>query len=202
MFKKLQIAWILVLALCMITTALMLVACDSGQTVTYEITVNTKSVSVDTSAIKVCLFALDGTAVKEANLTNGKAKFELQADSYIATLSGLDEKVSFSSVLLTKDSKKATITLSNSTYDEFEDNYNYAFTVIVLNGDYKLSDLSAQICDLDMTCIMESFDKGNVVDGITNGGQCSVEIFDKDNQEIYNETFTIDLDMRFYIVQL
>ena len=186
-----------------LATVFCITACSgNGKTVNYEITVNTKNVSVDTNKIKVCVYSLDGKVVKEANLTSGKAKFELQADSYVATLSGLDEKVSFSSVLLTKNSRKATIALGNSDYDEFEDSYSYAFTVIVLNGDYKLSDLSAQICDLDMTCIMEYFDKSNVVDGTTNGGECSVEIFDKDNQEIYNETFTVHLDRRFHIVQL
>ena len=195
----------LILLLVLLST-FCLTACDNGseQAVTYEITVNTNKVSVDTSEIKVCLYALDGEIVKEEKLDNGKAKFELDADSYVATVSGLDETVSFSSVLLTKNSRRATITLENSDYDEFEDSYSYAFTVIVLNGAYKLSDLSAQICDLDLTCILISFEKDNdnVVDGITNGGECSVEIFDANNKEIYTETFTVDLDARFYIVRL
>ena len=196
---------ICLILLLVFATVLCMTACDSTgdeQTVTYEITVNSKNVSVDTSKIKVCVYALDGEVVKEEELTNGKAKFELEADSYVATISGLDEKVSFSSVLLTKNSRKTTITLDNSTYDDFEDNYSYVFTVIVLSGDYKLSELSAQICDLDLTCINIFFKNDNVADGITNGGECSVEIFDADNQEIYNETFTVHLDRRFHIVQL
>ena len=96
-------------------------ACGSSdvQTETYEITVNAKSVSVNMKDIKVCLYASDGTAVKQANLKADKAQFKLSADNYVVTLSGLDETVSFSSVLLTKDSKKATIVLEDSNYDDF-----------------------------------------------------------------------------------
>ena len=74
--------------------------------------------------------------------------------------------------------------------------------MIVFNGGYQLSELSAQICDFDLMCVNEDFENGNVVDFITNGGECSVEVFDADNQELYNETFTVDIDKRFYIVRL
>lgn len=198
--KKLTILCLIVLLT--LATVLCMTACNIGTTVTYEISVDTKNVSVDVSAIKVCLYAMDGTAVKETGLTNGKAKFQLKAGSYVATVSGLDETVSFSSVMLTRNSRKATITVSNSDCDEFDEFYSYAFTIIVLSGSYKLSELTAQICDLDLMCVGEDFANGNVVDFVTNGGECSVEIFDRDNQEIFKETFTVDLDMRFYIIRL
>ena len=190
--------------LLILTAVFCMTACngDGEQTVTYEITVETNGVSVDMSAIKVRMYPLDGSEGSfDAQLIDGKAKFELQADSYVATVSGLDEKVSFSSLLLTKNSRKATITVSNSKYDDLMDYYSYSFTVILQSGDYKLSEVSAQICDLDLMCIDEDFEQGNVVDFITNGGECSIEVF-VNNIEKYNETFTVDLDMRFHIVRL
>ena len=179
-------------------------ACNGGsrQTVTYEIAVDTQNVSVDTSDMKVCVYTLNGTFVKEKYPTGGKAKFELNADNYVVTLGGLNETASFSSVLLTQDSTKVTVEVSDSDYNDLMEYYSYAFTVIFLSGDYSIGDLSAQICDLDLICHNEYFENGNVVDIVTNGGECSVEVFDSEQKEIYNQTFTVDNDKRFYIVRL
>ena len=197
MKKLINLCLILLLTL---TAVLALSACSNGK-VSYEITVDTKGLTQDTSNIKVCVYALDGSAVGEAQLTDGKACFELEADSYVATLSGLDETVSFSSALLTKNKKKATITLKNSDYDEFAEAYSFTFTVILCNGERRLDDLSALICDY-FACRDVIFENGNVVDITLSCGECSVEVFDADKAEIYNEAFTLDLDARFYVIVL
>lgn len=200
MKKIINICLILLLAL---TTVFAVAACDNlqGDAITYEISVDASGVSVDMSNVKVRIYELDGTMVGESPLSDGKAEFRFEGDTFVATLSGLDEKVSFSSVLLTKDKTKVTITLENSDYDEYDEVYRYAFTVIMLNGERKLDELSALICDY-FACRDVTFDKGNVVDLSLSGGECSVEVFDADKVEIYNQTFDLDLDVRFHVIEL
>ncbi|MCH5165057.1 MAG: hypothetical protein J1G01_01485 [Clostridiales bacterium] len=175
----------------------------SGDTAdVYVISVDTKNVTVDTSGIKVCIYALNGSGGSlEAQLTGGKATFALDADDYIATLIGLDETVSFSSVLLTKTDRKATITLSDSEFDDLTDTYSFAFTVVMLSGEKKLDEISAQICD-DSMCIPIWFSQSNVIDIRIHKGQYSVEVHDSDFHEIYNEKCIVTSDTRFYVIQL
>ena len=189
-------------------------ACDDGdseQATFFEITVDTANVSVDTSQIKVCLYPLDGTgSVLESQPTGGVARFRLQADSYVATVSGLDEKVSFSSVLITHNSEKAKITLSNSKYDDLMDLYSYKFTVIMQNGDYKLGDISAQFCDQYMCSEKLNFVDSLAVDvtvGSASGDECEVKAFyataeRPDDNPLFYEKFSLDLDKRFYVIRL
>lgn len=176
----------------------------SGAKVSYEITVNTAKVDVDAGKISVCLYSLDGTFVGEKKLSQGKTIFELNADSYVATLSGLSDDVSFSSVLLTKSSKKATITLDNSQYDEFSETNSFAVTVIVKAGNMDIDDLDVQICD-DELCRLVKFENGNVADLFLSVGKYEVKVGLYSNEgykDLYHEDYTLILDKRFCVIAL
>lgn len=168
----------------------------------YEVSVDAKNVSVEVSDIKVCIYALDGSEGSlEAALTNGKATFALSAGNYVATLSGLSETVSFSSVLLTETNKKANITLRNSDYDADADAYKFTYSVMMFPGEKKLDELSIQLCD-DNMCMLEYFGNSNVMDVSVHCGEYSVEIYDSDFKEIYNDNCSVTPDTRFYLIQL
>lgn len=176
----------------------------SGTKISYEITVDTSKVTVDVSGISVCIYSLDGTSVGEKNLSKGKTVFELEADGYVATLSGLSEEFSYSSVLLTKNTKKATIVLEDTEYNEYSQNYEFAFTVIVMAKDINLNDLFVQICD-DSSCIPVDFENGNVADLFLTEGEYEVKVSKYTGtgaDELYHENYTVTLNRRFCVIRL
>ena len=174
----------------------------SGTDASYEITVDASNVSVDTSEISVCIYSLNGVLVGEKKLSQGKTLFELDVDSYVATLSGLSEKVSYSSVLLTKSTKKATIVLEETEFDEHSKAYAFAFTVIVMAGDMDLDALDVQLCD-DSSCRPVEFDDGNVADLYIGTGEYEVKVFSGGSLDaLYHEDCTVTLDKRFCVIVL
>ncbi|MCH5151302.1 MAG: hypothetical protein J1F65_01435 [Clostridiales bacterium] len=176
----------------------------SNRKVSFEITVDASKVSVDASAISVCVYSLDGTLVVEKKLSRSKALFELDADSYVATLSGLSDEVSYSSVLLTKSSKKATIVLENTEYDKNSEAYEFVFTVFALPGEIKLDDLDVQVCD-DSMCKTVWFEDGNTVNLNIKAGKYLIKVgvyTDDGLNELYKKDYTITLDRRFCIVDV
>lgn len=184
-----------------VATVLGMAACDDGKPKTYEISVDTQNVSVDTSNLKVCVYALDGTQVEESSLTDGKVEFKLVADNYVATLAGLSENESYSSILLTKKDREATITVSESEYDPYiTEDYVFAFTVIVL-GAKNLEELSVNVCNND-ACRGVGVGKSNVADVVINRAWYEIYVENANMKRIFYNTFTLDLDVRFYIIQL
>ena len=170
----------------------------------YEITVDASKVSVDTKKISVCIYSLDGTLVAEKKLSRGKAFFDLNADSYVATLSGLSQEVSYSSVLLTKSSKKATIVLENTEYNEYSEVYEFVFTVFALPGKIELHDLDVQVCD-DSLCRSVWFEGGNTVNLKITAGKYEIKVgvyTDDGFDDLYKKNYTITLDKRFCIVDV
>ena len=170
----------------------------------YVIAVNTKNCSVDTNDITVCIYTLDGTLLGEKKLSKGKSIFEIEADDYIATLSGLSEEVSYSSVLLTKTNKKATIVLEKVKYNEYSEFNIFTFTVIVMAGNRNLDDLTVQICD-DNACLFVKFEDGNVADLLLNCGKYEVKVYGPSAagfDELYNEDYTVTSDKRFCVIVL
>ena len=198
-----------------IVTIFCITACNSNSSgeggdnpsdakVSYEITVDASNVSVDTSEISVCLYSLDGTSVGEKKLSQNKTLFELNADSYVATLSGLSVEVSYSSVLLTKNSKKATIVLEETEYNEYSETYDFAFTVIVMAGDTDIDDLDVQVCD-DSLCRPLRFENSNIAYLTISAGVYEVKVYmysDDGFDEIYHEDYTVTLDKRFCVIVL
>ena len=173
--------------------------------VSYEISVDDTKVTVDTNDISVCLYTLDGTVVGEKKLSQGKTLFELNADSYIATLSGVTEEVSYSSVLLTKNSKKATITLEEASYDEYSETNKFAFTIVVVTDDRAIENLDVQICDDDL-CRSARFGEGeNIADLFLGIGEYEVKVYaysDDGMEELYHENYTITSEKRFFVILL
>lgn len=176
----------------------------SNTKVSYEITVDASKVSVDTSEISVCIYSLDGASVGEKKLSQGKSLFELNSDSYVTTLSGLSDEVSYSSVLLTKSSKKATIVLENTEYNEYSDAYEFVFTVFALPGKIKLDDLDVQVCD-DASCRSVWFEDGNTFNLKITAGKYEIKVgvyTDDGFDDLYKKDYTITLDKRFCIVDV
>ena len=171
-----------------------------GTEASYEITVDTNSVSVDISDISVCLYSLGGTSVGEKKLSQGKTIFELEADSYVATLRGLSEEISYSSVLLTENNKKATVVLEKSEYNEYTETNEFAFTVIVFVEDGNIDDLDVQICN-DELCRPVSFEDGNVADIYISTGEYEVKVYN-DTGEVYHENYIINPNKRFCVIRL
>lgn len=199
-----------------ITTIFCLTACisdpndESGNEepaetkIMYEISVDASEVSVDSSEISVCVYSLDGAWLAEKKLSQGKTVFELDSDSYVATLGGLPEDVSYSSVMLTKNDKKATIVLEESKYNEYSESHEFAFTIIVLTEDKNVDDLDVQVCD-DQSCRIGMFDNSNITDIYLNTGEYEIKVclFSDDGmEELYHENYTVTLDKRFYIINL
>ena len=198
MKKLVCLTLILLLA---VATVLGMAACDDGKPKTYEISVDMQSTSADTSNLKVRVYALDGTLLEEASLTDNKVQFELVADSYVATLAGLSEQESYSSILLTKKNRQATITVSESEYDEYiVEDYCFAFTVIML-GAKNVDELLTNVCN-DVMCRGVGFFGSNVADVTISRGKYDVDVYDANNREIYHKSFTLDLDKRFYVIEL
>lgn len=172
----------------------------SGANDSYEITVDASKVKVGAKEISVCMYSLDGTSVGEKKLSRGKALFDLDADSYVATLSGLSEEVSYSSVLLTKDNKKATIVLEKSEYNEYTETNEFAFTVIVFAEDRNIDDLDVQLCD-DSSCRPVEFEDGNIADIFLCIGEYEVKVSNGANM-LYHENYAVTLDRRFCVICL
>ena len=209
-----RITGLCLILLLAITTVLCVTACGPnpnggkddtpGKIVSYEISVDTGKVSVDTGAISVCVYSLDGTLVGEKKLSQSKTLFELNADNYVATLSGLSGEVSYSSVLLTKTTKKATIVVEKAKLDESLDEYTFAFTVIVLAGNVKLDDLEVQLCD-DTLCKSMWFDNGNAADIYVGAGDYIVKVYvysGNGQNQLYQQDYTVTLERRFCILVL
>ena len=176
----------------------------SDTEISYEITVDTNRVSVDTSNLSVVIYSLDGTVVEEKKLSQGKTTFELETDSYVATLSGLTDEVSYSSVLLTQNNKNATIVLENSKYNEHSGTNEFAVTVIVFAEDRNIDDLDVQICN-DELCRSVEFKDGNAADRFLGVGEYEVKIYvytDNGADELYHENYAVTLDMRFCVIRL
>ena len=176
----------------------------SDAKVSYEITVDASKVSVDTNKISVCIYSLDGTLVGEKKISKGKTMFELNDDDYVATLSGLSDKVTFSSVLLTKSTKKATIVLEDTEYNVYSETYEFAFTVIALPGEIKLDNLDVQVCD-DSLCRPVWFEDGNTVNLKITAGKYEIKVgvyTDDGFDDLYKKDYTITLDKRFCIVDV
>lgn len=170
----------------------------------YEITVDASKVSVDINNISVCIYSLDGILVGEKKLFKGKTQFELDADNYVATLSGLPEEISYSSVFLTRSTKKSTIVLKGSVYNEYTGTNEFAFTVIVIAGDRNLADLDVQICD-DSSCRSVKFENSNVAARSLSAGKYEVKVYfysDDGAEELYHEDYTVTLDKRFCVIVL
>ncbi|MCH5156929.1 MAG: hypothetical protein J1G02_03515 [Clostridiales bacterium] len=174
---------------------------DTSANVTYEITVDANNLAVDTSRLSVCIYSMDGEMLSEKKLSRGKVFFEQKGDSYIATLSGLSEEISYSSVLLTENTKKATITLEKAKYNDFTQIFNFTFTVIVIT-DTPVADLDVQICD-DKLCRPVSFENGNIADIELNTGIYDVKVYSNEGtEELYNTKYTVTSDNRFCIIKL
>ncbi|MCH5162156.1 MAG: hypothetical protein J1G38_01545 [Clostridiales bacterium] len=171
----------------------------------YEISVDASKVSVDASDISVYIYSSDGmTELAKKKLSQGKAQFELDDGSYVATLGGLPQEVSYSSVLLTKNGRKAKVTLETSKYDRFSEEYSFAFTIIMFPGDRDVGELDVQVCD-DSVCRFALFTDGNVADVSLNVGDYVVKVgiyTDDGLEELYHENCTVTLDRRFCVVAL
>lgn len=167
---------------------------------TYIVSVDTTKVAVEADNIGVCLYALDGTLVKEKKLSKGKAEFEVESDSYVATLSGVAENLSFSSVMLTESNRKATVVLNDSEYDEYSQTNIFTFTLILISEDWQIDELSVQICN-DESCRPFDFTDGNVADVPLGCGEYDIKV-SVGTVELFNESYTVTADNRFYVIQV
>lgn len=169
----------------------------------YEITVDASGVSVDAGDISVCVYSLDGTLVGEKRLSQGKTLFELKTGSYVATLGGVAEEVSFSSILLTKDLRKVKIVLENSEYDDYAGKNQFAVTVIVIADDRSVERLNVQICD-ERLCSPVPFENGNVADVFLGSGEYEVKVLPSDGslEDLYHEKCTVTSEKRFCVIVL
>lgn len=174
----------------------------SDTKISYEITVDTNGVAVDANEISVCVYSLSGDLVGEKKLSHGKTLFELDGDSYVATLSGLSDKVSYSSVLLTDNAKKGTIVLEKARYDAYREVNSFAFTVIVMAGDRSIDDLDVQFCD-EQSCKPVWFEDGNIADIFLSRGEYEVKVYwytGEDLEELYHDNYTLNPDKRFFVI--
>lgn len=126
MNKILKKVLLLAVALCMALGAVSLAACVAA--VDYSVTV-TCSDSAVLDGVKVRL-ELDGDAVEEKALTDGKAEFTLEADTYTVTLTGVPENYTFESATLTEDEPDVTIALTEKPATEV----SYTVTVKKYDG--------------------------------------------------------------------
>lgn len=94
------------------------------ETVLYTVTVSCEEGVPE--GIKVRMQKGNETAA-EKELSNGKAEFELEAGDYTATLTGVPEGYSFTSVTLTEEKRSAEIKLENAIKPEV---YTYTVTVV------------------------------------------------------------------------
>lgn len=119
MKKTIKMTLILGLALCLILSMTLLVACDpkndtptdpgddTGKT---EYTVSVVCMRDDVlTDVSVRLKKADGTLAGEKTLESGKATFELESGDYLVELAGIPEEYGYSPVTLTKDAPTCTI---------------------------------------------------------------------------------------------
>lgn len=104
------------LALCMLLgLSLFVTACGGDDTIDYTITVSCTEARV-LSNVKVVLKSEDGSAVTEAmKLTDGKAMFSLEADTYTAELEGVDAEYTYSPATVMAEKPYATITITKKS---------------------------------------------------------------------------------------
>lgn len=168
--------------------------------VEYKITVDASDVEVELAKIGVCLYTLDGTLVTEKKLSGSVAKFQVEEDIYVASLSGLTEEYTFSSVLL-KDEREATIVLEESKYNEAMDISSFKFTLFVIPSEgVELDSLFLQVCS-DL-CRPAAIDENGVASiTLTECGEYEIKV-EENEVLIFHEFYTITLDKRFYVVHL